>query len=90
MLSKFVIDIFLMSEKIDPDDLRRSDEKPMSPVTDSFLRSLFVLSGTDILCFSVEFVLVLFTFGDNCSTGSDNEDLLLVDTSSPLIAIPFS
>lgn len=53
MLSKFVIDIFRISENIEPDDLRRS-ANPINPCTDSFRRSLNVRSG----------IFILFGFGE--------------------------
>lgn len=99
MLSKLVIDIFLISENMELVDRRRCSPKLMMFETDNFLRSLCDLSHAD------DFVVVLFPFkllllawlllllddGDGdvglCSNGKDKDDLFFPTTLSSCSSI---
>jgi hypothetical protein len=86
-LSKFVIDIFLMSEKMELVD-RLLSPKFIMFETDNFLLSLWDLSGSETFTtwFPVELLFELrFTdngeVGVDLSTGNDSEDLLMAFSS---------
>lgn len=87
-LSKFVIDIFLISENIELVE-RRLSPKLMMFVTDNFRRSLCDLSGRAItfMWFPDELLETLLGINDDgamgdCSTGNDNDDLFIISPSS--------
>lgn len=86
-LSKFVIDIFLMSENIELVE-RRLSPKLMMLVTDNFRLSLCDLSGSAAFTWFPDGLLFTWILapGDgevgDCSNGSDNDDLFMTIPSS--------
>lgn len=81
-LSKFVIDIFLMSENMELVE-RRLSPKLIMLVTDSFRRSLCDLSGSDTFTWfpdELDWALAVTydgDVGDWPSNGNDNDDLFI-------------